>query len=53
METKQLNIRIDTKLHKKYLIHAYAKKDMTFTEWILTAMDNQYKLDHNKNEKAK
>ena len=44
MERKQLSVRIDRRLHKKYLIHAIKVAD-NLTDWVKTALENQYKTD--------
>ena len=44
MEKAQLGIRIDKKLHKQYLIHAMTN-DVTLTDWVKNALENQFKRD--------
>ena len=44
MEQAQLGIRIYKKLHKQYLIHALTN-DITLTDWVKNALENQFKRD--------
>ena len=47
-KTKQMSVHLPSDIHKLYLVHAYAKMDMTFTDWVTEALRNQYIKDINK-----
>ncbi len=46
--TKQISVHLPTDIHKTYLIHALSKMDMTFSEWVIQALRNQYIKDKSK-----